>query len=237
MKIENTHITIGIFIVIGIIILLYIFNKLPIPNEGIVYDNTQSEQVNNLIDKLTEEENEQHSMIADEDVIDGATMDKFKWKNQNPSALTNEKRVNYAEGDRGSPTEEWDNFYKTNTDLIDKSYIQNNAEFVPMDETKGNFSAYQGRQKEKHTPDDLFKVGKLLPQETNPAWFEVMPEPIKVKNRHLVNVTRPIGVNTIGSSLKNASHDLRGSPPCPKFVVSPWMQSSIEPDLNIMGLN
>jgi len=25
--------------------------------------------------------------------------------------------------------------------------------------------------------------------------------------------------------------DIRGNPPCPKFVVAPWMQSSIEPDV------
>ena len=63
-----------------------------------------------------------------------------------------------------------------------------------------------------------------------------MPEPISAKHRHLINVSRPVGVNTIGNSLRNASWDLRGSPPCPKFVVSPWQQSTIEPDYNIKGL-
>ena len=63
-----------------------------------------------------------------------------------------------------------------------------------------------------------------------------MPEAISVKNRHLINVTRAVGINTVGTSHKNGSYDLRGNPPCPKFVVSPWLQSSIEPDLNIKGL-
>jgi hypothetical protein len=39
------------------------------------------------------------------------------------------------------------------------------------------------------------------------------------------------GVNTIGSSLKNASRDLRAEPINPQQVVSPWMQSTVEPDL------
>ena len=84
--------------------------------------------------------------------------------------------------------------------------------------------------------DELFKLDDLLPQEVHSDWFEVMPEPISVKNRHLINVSKPIGINTIGTSQKNASWDLRGSPPCPKFVVSPWLQSSIEPDTNIKGI-
>lgn len=37
---------------------------------------------------------------------------------------------------------------------------------------------------------------------------------------------KPIGVNTIGSSHKNASYELNNSPPLPKFVASPWMQSN-----------
>ena len=46
-----------------------------------------------------------------------------------------------------------------------------------------------------------------------------------------------LGVNTVGQSLKNASHDIRGIVPCPKINgVSPWGNSSIEPDYNITGL-
>jgi len=84
--------------------------------------------------------------------------------------------------------------------------------------------------------EDIFKSEEYLAKETNQNWFEVPPEPISIKNRHLINISRPIGVNTIGNSLRNPSYDLRGSPPNPKFIVSPWMQSTIEPDLNIKGL-
>ena len=46
-----------------------------------------------------------------------------------------------------------------------------------------------------------------------------------------------IGIDTVGQSLKNASHDIRGTVPCPKINgVSPWGNSSIEPDYNITGL-
>jgi len=42
-----------------------------------------------------------------------------------------------------------------------------------------------------------------------------------------------IGVPTINSTKRNAAHDIRGTIPCPKFVVSPWNNSTIEPDINI----
>ena len=45
-----------------------------------------------------------------------------------------------------------------------------------------------------------------------------------------------VGVNTVGQSLKNPSYDLRAAPACPKFTVSPWGQSTIEPDFNIKNL-
>jgi len=38
------------------------------------------------------------------------------------------------------------------------------------------------------------------------------------------------GVDSIGSTLKNASLDLRREPPNPKRVVGPWRMSPIEPD-------
>jgi hypothetical protein len=63
-----------------------------------------------------------------------------------------------------------------------------------------------------------------------------MPEPIKVKNRHLVNITRPAGIDTVGSSLKVPNYDLRAAPVCPQFVVGPWNQSSVSSDINRKSL-
>ena len=200
-----------------------------------VREGFEPTDVDTLIDKLNSEEIQQHPIVASEENVSPATLDKLHWKNQAHGGCVENS---YANGVRGNVTgDEIDNFYRTNTDLVDKSYIKDNDKFMPVDETNGDIAGYSGMGTSKHSPEDLFKVDKLLPQEVHSDWFEVMPEPIKVKNRHLVNVTRPVGVNTIGTSKKNASYDLRGSPPCPKFVVSPFLNSSIEPDLNIKGLN
>ena len=79
----------------------------------------------------------------------------------------------------------------------------------------------------------------LLPKEVNNNWFEtdLSQAELKVDNANLVVTDRyVIGVNTVGQSLKNPSYDLRSAPACPKITVSPWNQSTIEPDYNIKSL-
>ena len=81
------------------------------------------------------------------------------------------------------------------------------------------------------TEKDKYNLDNYLPLETKDNdWFETI-ETTNVKNKHLINIYRPCGVNTSGSSHKNVSQDIRGEPPCPKDVVAPWYQSSIEPDV------
>ncbi len=145
------------------------------------------------------------------------------------------KRINYSEGQRDQNTN-LNGIYQESNALFENGQLSNDK-FTGVDDTDGKYAAYKGGGKCSQLSDEeIFNVNNFLPKETNKDWFEVMPEPISVKNRHLINVSRPIGVNTIGTSLRNASYDIRGSPPCPKFVVSPWLQSTIEPDYNLKGL-
>jgi hypothetical protein len=53
-----------------------------------------------------------------------------------------------------------------------------------------------------------------------------------IAGKNFLNAGALIGVNTVGQSLRNASWDLRSEPPNPQVAVSPWMQSTIEPDTN-----
>ncbi len=84
-----------------------------------------------------------------------------------------------------------------------------------------------------------FNSGELLPKEVNNDWFETdfSHAQVNVDDSNLVVTDRYIvGVNTVGQSLKNPSYDIRAAPACPKFTVSPWQQSTIEPDFNIKNL-
>lgn len=116
----------------------------------------------------------------------------------------------------------------------------NNDLFEPLEDTNkslgDSYAPVNLGKKVKQTPNDIYNLDNFLPKQVNEDWFDNVPEPISVKNRYLINVSKQVGVNTIGSSHKNASWDLRGEEYCPKFVVSPWMQSSIEPDTSLVGL-
>ena len=84
-----------------------------------------------------------------------------------------------------------------------------------------------------------YNAKDFLPQDTNDKWFQTSLHnaSYQVDDDNLINVNPYVtSVNTVGNSLKNASHDLRGTITNPKFSVSPWMNSSYEPDYNIKSL-
>lgn len=109
--------------------------------------------------------------------------------------------------------------------------------FVPVDESKGLGAPIDLGASRKDTNADKYNVNAFLPQEEEQDWFETI-EQVDVKNSNLINIYRPIGVNTIGSSQKAASYDIRGydGAICPKFVNGPWLQSSYEPDRSTKSL-
>lgn len=61
------------------------------------------------------------------------------------------------------------------------------------------------------------------------SFAEFAPKALKAQN--FLDCSRFVGVNTQGSSLRNASRDLRAAPVIPRAAVGPWSQSTIEADL------
>ena len=90
-----------------------------------------------------------------------------------------------------------------------------------------------------NNPNTKYNSKEYLPQEVHKSWFETdfSNAEYDVNNNKLINTDKfAIGINTVGQSLKNPSYDIRGTIPCPKITVSPWLQSTIEPDFNIASL-
>jgi hypothetical protein len=84
-----------------------------------------------------------------------------------------------------------------------------------------------------------FNAKDFLPKEINNNWFDTDFSQAKynINDDKLINTDRyVIGINTVGQSLKNASYDIRGTVPNPKYTVSPWNNSTYEPDFNIKPL-
>ena len=72
----------------------------------------------------------------------------------------------------------------------------------------------------------------LLPLDSNSQWAELNPAGgADFKGISLLKAGYHIGIDTIGSTLRNANLQERSEPPNPTNNVSPWMNSTIEPDL------
>ena len=85
-----------------------------------------------------------------------------------------------------------------------------------------------------------YDSNNFLPKEIHTEWFstDFSQAASTINDDNLINTERyVIGINTVGQSLKNASHDIRGTIANPKFSVSPWNNSTYEPDYNIKSLS
>ena len=82
-------------------------------------------------------------------------------------------------------------------------------------------------------PKDQLTPSELLPGDPNTKWAQVNPSGQgDLKDQNFLNAGHHLGVNTVGQSLRNSNLQLRSEPPNPQLKVSPWMQTTIEPDTN-----
>lgn len=88
------------------------------------------------------------------------------------------------------------------------------------------------------TPVDCFPKGHLnpadlLPSDQATAWSHANPVGKgALEDQNFLSAGYHVGINTVGQSLRNANMQIRSEPPNPVKKVGPWMQSTIEPDLN-----
>jgi hypothetical protein len=70
----------------------------------------------------------------------------------------------------------------------------------------------------------------LLPKDINSDWSNINPANADLKNINLLSAGQLIGINTVGSSLRNPSLQERSEPIIPKTNIGPWNQSTIDAD-------
>lgn len=226
----NNSIKIILIVVIIILIIYLIFN----------FSNNTSNNTNNNDNNNTEtfdvDVAELPKNMDNLQYIDIASINSDDSTQILPSDLNHSlpgeyKQSNYADSSRGNMgPASWTSYFDQNNQIVDKVMGSKN-EFMPLDETNQTYAPFQSNEpiKKDVSPEDMFDVNQYLPKNEKSDWWDNVEVPIDVKNRHLINLNRPIGVNTIGSSNRNSSYDIRGEPPNPKFVVSPWGNSSIDP--------
>ena len=102
------------------------------------------------------------------------------------------------------------------------------------------YAPYKSNITRKYTKDELMDSSLLLPGQVSNKLkkeFNLPPEAVKLSNTNLITVNKSVGVNTVGSSLRNASHDIRGDLLVGKSYQGPWNMSTIEADMNNIGLS
>lgn len=134
--------------------------------------------------------------------------------------------------------------------LYDDALIFKNSEYSNNDNFKGNpdssdqiygsadLKAFStpGPQTQQEKVLNLYNSNSYLPNDKllNPELtkgFQILENPVSVKNPNLIPVLKSIPVSSVLGSKRNSTWDIRSEPPCPKTVVSPFLNSSIMPDI------
>ena len=92
-----------------------------------------------------------------------------------------------------------------------------------------------GRTPSTCYPQQKLKPEDLLPTDENKAIQEFnIAKPVGegvLQGVNMLDASYHVGVNTVGQSLRNANRSIRSEPPNPQTNVSPWMNTTIGPDL------
>lgn len=110
---------------------------------------------------------------------------------------------------------------QTNGELVGEG---NQAEF-------SNNPAVQQLRQAACFPKEMLTPEELKPQDNSSLWAQVNPAGEgSLKGRSFLQAGHNIGINTVGQTMRNANLQLRSEPPNPQVSVSPWNQTTIEPD-------
>jgi len=142
--------------------------------------------------------------------------------------MSEENNINVKFGMQGGPNG-LDNPIMNKTETLRKGAIvgENNVEHFSQD------PKFAGERNASSFPKDQLTAEELLPQDNSSLWAQVNPSGEgSLKDRNFLQSGYHIGINTVGQTLRNANLQLRSEPPCPQVKVSPWIQSTIEPDVS-----
>jgi hypothetical protein len=111
--------------------------------------------------------------------------------------------------------------------------IGENEQPRPVQEVQMGQGVSQNQLPSECYPKDVLSSAELLPRDANSLYAQVNPSGQgSLQDQNFLTAGYHIGINTVGQSLRNANRQLRSEPPNPQVKVSPWLQTTIEPDIN-----
>ena len=105
---------------------------------------------------------------------------------------------------------------------------------TPNESSDGQYLAVQGLKSGSKVSttcnnQPMTDPKELLPNDTNNEWSNIAPNN-DLKDIKILNAGHHIGINSVGSSLRNANLQIRSEPVIPQTNVGPWNNTTIEAD-------
>lgn len=86
-------------------------------------------------------------------------------------------------------------------------------------------------------PKQQLSADELLPKDTASEWAKMNPSGSgTLKDKNFLQSAWHVGIDTVGQTLRNANRQLRSDPHIDQVKVSPWLQSTIGPDMSRRSL-
>jgi len=117
---------------------------------------------------------------------------------------------------------------------MEGSQLNNSYSLLGDDSVANNNSVYTD-------PSTCFKRDRLtatdlLPSDASSKWAEINPSSSgELSDQNFLTAGYHVGINTVGQSMRNANLQLRSEIPNPQVAVSPWLISTIEPDVRAVS--
>lgn len=161
-------------------------------------------------------QNIQNNMLGSENMQENYESMDYSMKEKN--MMNDNMKNNEMMGDEMMSEEGMENFQNSDPN--------NSMDYLNADQN------FEEARKESSFPKEQLNADDLLPKDDSTLWAQVNPSGEgSLKDRNFLQSGYHIGINTVGQTLRNANMQLRSDPPNPQVKVSPWLQTTIEPDL------
>ena len=164
----------------------------------------------------------------------GGRARRERFDNQEGAPITNNGMIgpgatNESQGGVNAATE--GSMAKKNSNVA-SSGTEEFADYADINSEMGPVPMAPAKKPQGCFPREQINPADLLPADSNGQWAQANPQGAgDIHGKNFLSAGALIGINTIGQSLRNANLQLRAEPPCPQVKVSPWMNTTIEPDL------
>lgn len=218
-------------------------------SEDINYErNSLLDSDQEVLDELIKEVNTGNDLI-----VNNPKSDLYRSKAKSINSAKKYRKISYKDSayrydfnDDGSPSQtsqdELNSLYDDALVFRNNEY-NTNSDFTGFNDTNQNYGnanlndfKSSGPQTQQEKIMSLYNSNEYLPNNNLldkklTKGFQILDNPVSVSNPNLIPVLKSIPVSSVMGSNRNQTYDIRAEPPCPKTVVSPFLNSTIMPDI------